>query len=1053
MVGVTLNGSSNWGYFTVNNFWSDYGNNLGWGGVNYDTLYFSMPSSGTYTIYNTIYGEGGAGNCICTEFSQQVYLCDSIHIDITPEIDYQNPGTPPCNPNYILNSVITNNNPSNSYTYDWSVQNLGQGDYGFHPTIANALLVNDVSFVANLTITDELGCVGSATMTGSGYCFGNADFSYSLYAGVVTLNAITPYQDEWQITSANFNQNYPASTFSVALNPDTYMVKHFVYDCDGNICQRDSQIIIVPSCPNINANIIGNTPICSGETAALTANANLNNNYSYIWSNGDTSKTITVSPAITTSYSVIITDSIGCASSANISVVVNEKPIVSPIGNTTICAGQNVNLVANVSGGNTPYIYSWNGTILGNNISITPNNTTSYTVLLTDANNCTATASTTINVKPSPILSIAGNTSICLGESTVLTANIIGGQNPYTYTWTTGSQSPSINIAPVNISSYSVIVNSINGCSASANTTINVNSNPIATISGSTMVCSGQNTSLNVNTQGGVSPYSYSWSNGQMGNSITINPTTLTNYMVIVKDANNCTTNTSLIVNTNNLSVNGINSVANSTTNCGSLTFSANISNGNPPYTYSWQFMNNSNGAVLTSNLVSPSQVFANPTNGNYNACVWVTDNTGCQVSKCSPIFFNCINSCQVSSDFCYEVQALTSSTATVIPVKFTANAYSTTNTTYSWTIKNASQTFTNSTNSNTFTPSLTAGNYTVTLNIQRNLNGVQCCQKCERQIEITLPCSIPTGIYTYYSSNSANGGNITLSSAGTATATASNPYTYSWLVNGVFLASGTSSVMSNTNFSSGLYDVCLKVENRGCRKDFCRKVYMPEPTCNINGNFRAKSCNITPLFVNYIPYNIANVQNYSWDFGDGTSAIGLGTPTLITHLYNSPGLYQVCLQLTKYTGCSIRICYTIAVNLPNCSLNCSNGAFKMNLNGNIGEIDNDSLVSQTQIENIIIPEADDYEVITNNENLNFLLSPNPTQDISKLSFQISRDIFATILLYSIEGKLVWEKETYFEKGNQVLEIPTKNLTAGVYLLHFISELGEYQTKLVVEKY
>ncbi|MBL0102041.1 MAG: hypothetical protein IPP49_20040 [Saprospiraceae bacterium] len=98
-------------------------------------------------------------------------------------------------------------------------------------------------------------------------------------------------------------------------------------------------------------------------------------------------------------------------------------------GNNVICNGSSTSLTAS---GGIAYIWSNNATTTS--ISVSPATTTTYIVTATDINGCNGTATRTVTVNPLPTVNISGNNTICIGNSTTLTA---GGAS--TYVWNTGA--------------------------------------------------------------------------------------------------------------------------------------------------------------------------------------------------------------------------------------------------------------------------------------------------------------------------------------------------------------------------------------------------------------------------------------------------------------------------------------------------------------------------------------------------------------------------------------------------------------------------------------
>jgi len=284
----------------------------------------------------------------------------------------------------------------------------------------------------------------------------------------------------------------------------------------------DSTSITVNVIQTPTASVTPNITICSGQIATLSANGGGN----YSWSNGNTTSSVSVSPTINTTYSVIVSN-VSCADTASVLVNVNPTPSANILGNTTICMGGNATLTA--SGGTT---YSWNTTQTSSSIIVSPTATSTYSVIASNGN-CTDTASVTVSVVSGITASIAGNTTVCYGQNSILTAS--GGTN---YSWSTGATTSSITISQTSVTTYSVVA--ING-SCSDTTSITVSIDPLMnTTIPSFSVCPGNPVQLNYTIGGGTPPYTYSWSTGATTSSITANPTLTTTYTLSISDSIGC---------------------------------------------------------------------------------------------------------------------------------------------------------------------------------------------------------------------------------------------------------------------------------------------------------------------------------------------------------------------------------------------------------------------------------------------------------------------------------------------------------------------------------
>ena len=322
-------------------------------------------------------------------------------------------------------------------------------------------------------------------------------------------------------------------------------------------------------------------------------------NVSYLWSNGSLTSTIDVSPQISQTYSVTVTDCNGCFASSEYLVTVFPLPNPNIIGDDEICYGEKTTLTA-VGG----VSYVWNSGETTSNIIVNPVSTTTFSVTVTDINGCQASASFTVNVNELPESVISGENSICLGESSTLTA--LGGVS---FVWSNGLTTSSINVNPIITTTYGVTVTDINGCSSIANFTLVVNPLPEPSINGINIICNGEITILTAN--GGIS---YLWNNGATTSSITISPASSSSYTVTVTDINGCQASTSETVVVNPLPsplITGDLIICNE--NSTTLTASGGIH-------YIW-----SNGFTTSSITINP--------NSNTLYSVTVTDDNGCQAN------------------------------------------------------------------------------------------------------------------------------------------------------------------------------------------------------------------------------------------------------------------------------------------------------------------------------------------------------------------------------------------------------------------------------------
>ena len=323
---------------------------------------------------------------------------------------------------------------------------------------------------------------------------------------------------------------------------------------NGNIGTiKNSVSALIYSC-GLTATLSASKPtICKGDSSVLTLTiGSPTGNVTYAWSNGLGSGIgpVQVKPIITTTYSVTVTDQSPATVIATVAITVSSPPTVSLTGGS-ICAKDSINLVP--SGATN---YTWDNNLgTGTSKYVKPTITTTYNVTGTTSG-CSNTAQATVTVNPRPTITISGDTSICPGSSTTLTANSVGA-----YKWSDNITTTStFSVTPANTQAYTVTVIN-NGCSATAKQTIYVTGalTPIIkTPNNNPSVCKGD--SIQLSTSGGKK---YIWNTAGKDTTAVITTQALqvqTTYTVSVYGSNvACSGTASIIITINPLPTAGIN--------------------------------------------------------------------------------------------------------------------------------------------------------------------------------------------------------------------------------------------------------------------------------------------------------------------------------------------------------------------------------------------------------------------------------------------------------------------------------------------------------------
>ena len=208
--------------------------------------------------------------------------------------------------------------------------------------------------------------------------------------------------------------------------------------------------------PTVNASVIGSNTICQGSTVIVNATgAN-----SYTWNSSVVGNFAQFTPASSTGFSVVGTNTLGgCTASSVVQVTVYTTPTIS-VNSGSICQGKSFTITPS---GATTY------TIAGGNFIVNPLSNTTYTVNGSNTNGCisvnTVTSTVTVNNLPFfSIYNLENVSSICSGATTSLYV-VSGTISPaVSYTWNNGSTNPTITISPTVSTNYSVTATAANGC-------------------------------------------------------------------------------------------------------------------------------------------------------------------------------------------------------------------------------------------------------------------------------------------------------------------------------------------------------------------------------------------------------------------------------------------------------------------------------------------------------------------------------------------------------------------------------------------------------------
>ncbi len=604
-------GSSGFGTATVSVSSSTVGLTYSWSPTgNTSNIQTNIPFNTTYSVTMS------NGGCVVTKTVQ-------IANNPPPSITSFSVTSPLCNgqSNGIIVANLTSGNPP--FTFTWSptitqttqtVTGVGFGTYSVLVLDNNGCSTTSVVTVSEptvLTLTTSSNatiCSGNSTTLTASAAGGTSAYSYTWNPGNVSgaSAAVTPAATS-QFTCTVNDANGCAVTQTVGI---TVGLPLTVAASSQSICASSGSVILTPT----------------------VTSAGNGGPYTYTWSNGATTPTISV-PADATpgvdNYTVTVSD--GCTAPSAVSVftvVTTTAPSVSSFNVIQpLCNGQSTGTVSvNLTGGSTPFSFTWSPTITQTTQTVTGVGAGTYTVLVLDGTGCSTSSVVNVSEPTALALTASPSSTTCFGNSTNLSASSSGGTPAYSYTWNPGNLTGSNAIfTPTTSTQYTCTVRDLNGCIQTQ--TVSVTLTPSLSVSANSVaMCLGDSLILvpTITSPGNGGPYTYSWSNGGTTPTVMVygSVPTSTNYVLTVSDGCTLPSATAVFtVVTNPPPV--VNIVADYLSGNAPLTVNfADLGSGGT--TFNWNF---GNGSTSTSQNPTPQTY---QIGGTYQVIYTSTSSTGC---------------------------------------------------------------------------------------------------------------------------------------------------------------------------------------------------------------------------------------------------------------------------------------------------------------------------------------------------------------------------------------------------------------------------------------
>ena len=281
----------------------------------------------------------------------------------------------------------------------------------------------------------------------------------------ITSGGQTPFSYLWNDANGQTTEtaiNLPAGNYTVTVT-------------DATLCAVTANIEVT-STDALQIDISATQDFCGQALATATATP-LNGQapYTYLWNDASSQTTEIATALIANNYTVTVTDANGCETTASIEVTEVAAPTANITNTTDASCGQtDGTATVTASGGGSTYTYLWDANA---NDQITATATDlaagTYSVTVTDENNCSAAATANVSNLDAPTISIASTDTDCGVANGTATITASGGVEPYTYLWSNDSTTAVIdNLLP---DTYTVTLTDANDCEAVESVTINGN--------------------------------------------------------------------------------------------------------------------------------------------------------------------------------------------------------------------------------------------------------------------------------------------------------------------------------------------------------------------------------------------------------------------------------------------------------------------------------------------------------------------------------------------------------------------------------------------------
>ncbi len=417
------------------------------------------------------------------------------------------------------------------YSFAWSDMSMS----------TDSILMTNMAGEYYVTVTDGLNCTtldtvqineadvlsmdSGSTSTCNGETTG--------FAFVEILTGTAPFVYQWD---TNAGDAVTDTVFNLA--PGMYTVTV----TDAGNCEL-IETITVGEYPAMVLNTSTTDADCNGApdgTATVTVMGGTAD-FTYLWSDATGQTTTTATDLSAGLYTVTVTDANGCTMTADANVSTPSMLSIGDISATNVSCFDGIDGTATVTatGGTGGFTFAWSDATMQSTATATNLSPAEYTVTVSDEMGCLVTASIEVENAEEIILDFATVDVLCASDidGSIDLTIASGGTPAFTYAWSNMETTEDLNNLSAGI--YMVTVTDANMCTATGEATINTTA-PIAVVptTADATCYNYEDGSVSIEVAGGVEPYTYAWSTGEMTDSLS--DIAAGTYELTVTDANNC---------------------------------------------------------------------------------------------------------------------------------------------------------------------------------------------------------------------------------------------------------------------------------------------------------------------------------------------------------------------------------------------------------------------------------------------------------------------------------------------------------------------------------